>query len=235
MRALFVQHDHVSPTGNVSARLREHGFEIDEVLVVDELNFKTPNVTYDFPSLDGYDLVVPMGAPWGAWDDASIGNWLRPELEWLRGAVDRDIPVLGICFGGQLLARSLGGSVQRASKAEIGWTAVHSDDPALVPPGPWFQFHYDGWSVPAGATEVARNSVTSQAFVYGRSLAVQFHPELTGDMLEGWLREGGEEEVVADGQDPDALLAHTRAEEPAARGRTNALVDAFLSRVAKLA
>ena len=59
---------------------------------------------------------------------------------------------------------------------------------------------------------------------------MQFHPELTASTLEGWLREGGTPEVLADNQDPDALLAHTRAEEPAALLRTNALVDAFLAR-----
>ena len=230
MKALFVQHDHVSPTGPVAQRLREHGFDVDEIVVVDQENFASPNVVFEFPDLDGYDLIVPMGAPWGAWDDACIGNWLVPEVAWVREAIDRDIPVLGICFGGQLMARALGGTVAQAPKAEIGWSAIHSDDPALVSPGPWFQFHYDRWTLPAGATEIARNSAASQAFTYGRSLALQFHPELTADTLEGWLEEGGTPQVIADGQDPDALLAHTRAEEAAAIARTNALVDAFLAR-----
>lgn len=230
MRALFVQHDHVSPTGPVSARLRERGFEVDEVLVVDEANYTTPNVAFEFPDLGDYDLVVPMGAPWGAWDDACIGRWLLPEIEWVRDALARDIPVLGICFGGQLMARALGGTVAKAPRAEIGWTRIDTDDAALVPAGPWFHFHYDRWTVPAAATEIARNDVASQAFTVGRSLAVQFHPELTADTLEGWLREGGAEQVVADGQDPDAMLAHTRAEEQAATARTAALVDAFLAR-----
>jgi GMP synthase-like glutamine amidotransferase len=230
MKALFVQHDHVSPTGPVAERLREHGFEVDEIVVVDQENFASPNVVFEFPDLDGYDLIVPMGAPWGAWDDACIGNWLVPEVAWVREAIDRDIPVLGICFGGQLMARALGGTVAQAPKAEIGWSAIHSDDPALVSAGPWFQFHYDRWTLPEGATEIARNSAASQAFTFGRSLALQFHPELTADTLEGWLEEGGTPQVIADGQDPDALLAHTRAEEAAALARTNALVDAFLAR-----
>ncbi|MEQ1735235.1 MAG: aminotransferase, partial [Rhodoglobus sp.] len=68
----------------------------------------------------------------------------------------------------------------------------------------------------------------------GRSLAVQFHPELDSATLEGWLREGGRDEVIADGQNPDAMLAHTRAEETASTPRTVALVDAFLDQVAKL-
>lgn len=230
MRALFVQHDHVSPTGPVSQRLRERGFEVDEIVVVPESSFASPNISFDFPDARGYDLLVPMGAPWGAWDDACIGNWLLPEIAWLADALARDTAVLGICFGGQLVSRALGGTVTRAPKPEIGWTPIHTDAPDLVAPGPWFQFHYDRFTVPAGATEIARNSVASQAFTVGRSLALQFHPELTGDTLEGWLREGGAPQVIADGQDPDALLAHTRAEEPAALQRTNALVDAFLAR-----
>ena len=93
MRALFVQHDHVRPTGPVADRLRDRGFEVDEILVVEQHNFETPNVSFEFPDLDGYDMIIPMGAPWGAWDDACIGNWLLPEIEWVRSAIDRDIPV----------------------------------------------------------------------------------------------------------------------------------------------
>lgn len=234
MRALFVQHDHVSPTGPVSDRLRERGFQVDEILVVEQRNFTTPNVAFEFPDIDGYDVIVPMGAPWGAWDDACIGNWLLPEIAWIRAAIDRDIPVLGICFGGQLMARALGGTVTRAPKAEIGWTSLHTDDASLVASGPWFQFHYDRWTVPPGATELARNSAASQAFTFGRSLALQFHPELTAKTLQGWLDEGGQSEVVADGQDPHLLLEHTRAEEPLAIARTVCLVDAFVDRIALL-
>ena len=234
MRALFVQHDHVSPTGPVADRLRDRGFRVDEILVVDQQNFATPNVAFDFPDVDGYDVIIPMGAPWGAWDDACIGNWLLPEIAWIRAAIDRDIPVLGICFGGQLMARALGGTVSRAPKPEIGWTSLHTDDASLVPSGPWFQFHYDRWTIPPGATEVARTSAASQAFTFGRSLALQFHPELTTTTLQGWLDEGGQSEVVADGQDPRLLLEHTRAEEPSAIARTVSLVDAFVDRIALL-
>jgi GMP synthase-like glutamine amidotransferase len=234
VRALFVMHDHVSPTGLVSQHLRRLGFEVDEALVVEEENFSTPNVPFDFPDPGQYDLIIPMGAPWGAWDDACIGRWLQPEIAWVQDAIARDIPLLGICFGGQLIARALGGTVSRARKPEIGWTAIHSDDTSLVPSGPWFQFHYDSWTVPPGAQEIARNSAASQAFSYGRSLAVQFHPELTTTTLEGWLDEGGRQQVHDDGQDPDALLEHTRAEEGAAERRTIALLDAFLERIALL-
>jgi GMP synthase-like glutamine amidotransferase len=98
-------------------------------------------------------------------------------LAWIKNAVESGKPVLGICFGGQLIARALGGSVTRSPKAEIGWTYIWSEEPDLVSNGPWFQFHYDRWTVPATALEVARNSAASQAFTHARNLGVQFHPE----------------------------------------------------------
>lgn len=234
MRALFVQHDHLSPLGPVGERFAHHGFEVDTFLVVPEARFHEPDIAVEFPSLAAYDVVVPLGAPWGAWDDACIGRWLNAELAWLRAAVEAGMPVLGICFGGQLLARALGGSVAPAPTGEIGWTAIWSDRPTLVGQGPWFQFHYDRWQLPPGAVEIARNPAASQAFTISRALAVQFHPELDAEALRGWLEWGGDEQVRADGQDPEVMLAQTVAEGPAARERTFALVDAFLAEVAGL-
>lgn len=234
MKVLFIQHDHVSPTGPVGERFRERGFETSEILVVSEANFGSPNVAFKFPDFNDYDVLVPLGAPWGAWDDACIGNWLTPEIEWIRSAIDAGKPVLGICFGGQLIARAMGGSVAPGPKGEIGWTSIWSDREDLVGNGPWFQFHYDRWQLPPGAIEIARNPVASQAFIYGSSLAVQFHPELNAAGLKGWLDWGGDVKVLEDGQDPEIMLAQTEAYEAAARERTYKLVDAFIDRIAKL-
>ena len=234
MKALFIQHDHVSPTGPVSERLRHHGFEIEERLVVSQDNFGSPNVSYEFPDFNDYDVIIPMGAPWGAWDDACIGNWLLPEIEWIRQAVSSGKPVLGICFGGQLIARAMGGSVAPGAKGEIGWTYIFSDRQDLVSNGPWFQFHYDHWQVPPTAIEIARNPVSSQAFLIENSLAIQFHPELNAAGLKGWLDWGGDKKVLQDGQDPVVMQKQTEAEDAAARERTFELVDNFLSHVAKL-
>ena len=234
MKALFIQHDHVSPTGPVSERLRHHGFEVVEELVVPESSFENPNVEFVFPDASEYDLIIPMGAPWGAWDDACIGNWLQPEIEWLGGAVQSGKPVLGICFGGQLIARAMGGSVAPAPQCEIGWKDVWSERPDIFGNGPWFQFHYDRWQLPPGAVEIARNPIASQGFIISNSLAIQFHPEITADSLVGWLDWGGDKKVIEDGQDPEIMKAQTRAYESAAAHRTFDLVDGFLRHVAKL-
>ena len=234
MRALFLQHDHVSPPGPVADAFARRGFDIIEAVVVPEEKYETPNVNFEHPDASQFDVLVPMGAPWGAWDDASIGNWLTPELSWLAAAHAADIPIFGICFGGQSLARALGGSVAPGPKSEIGWHIVHSDDPDFIPHGPWFQWHYDRWTLPAGATEIARSSVASQAYVIGRSLGVQFHPEVTSRTLQLWCDTDGKPALERDGQDPDALLAMTRVFDADATARAHALVDNFLTRVARL-
>ena len=232
MRALFLQHDHVSPPGPIAERFAQRGFEVVERTVVPEEHFGAPNVHFDFPDPREFDVLVPMGSPWGAWDDESIGNWLLPEVEWLRQADALDVPVLGICFGGQLLARANGGTVSRAPRAEIGWSVVWSDRSEILGSGPWFQFHYDRWSVPPDATEIARNSVASQAFILRRNLAVQFHPEITPEGFQQWMEHDGRRLVEADGQDPDVLHGHIVAERSASLRRAHDLVDAFLDHVA---
>jgi GMP synthase-like glutamine amidotransferase len=234
MKALIIQHNHLSPTGRVGGRLLHHGFEVDEFLVVPQASFDAPNLAVHFPDAAAYDLVIPLGAPWGAWDDACIGNWLTPEVSWIRGIVESGKPVLGICFGGQLVARAMGGSVAPGPHPEIGWTTIWSDDPDLVSNGPWFQFHYDRWSVPPGAVEIARNPAASQAFTINKTLAVQFHPELESGGLQDWLEWGGTKQVIDRGLDPVVMMAQTVAEDSGAAERTNRLVDAFLARVAGL-
>jgi GMP synthase-like glutamine amidotransferase len=232
MRALFLQHDHVSPPGPVAERFAERGYDIEEQIVVPREQFLSPNVTFDFPDPEEFDVLVPMGSPWGAWDDDRIGAWLLPELTWLASAHAKRVPILGICFGGQALARALGGTVAPGPRPEIGWTVLRTEQPDIVSSGPWFQFHYDRFTVPPGSTEIARTPIASQAYVIGRSLGVQFHPEMLGSTLEAWLNEGGTREVANDGQDVDVLLEMTYAEDASATARAHALVDAFLDRVA---
>ncbi len=229
MRALVIQHDHVSPPGPIGDRLRQHGIDVDHHEIVPPERFDTPNVTTDFPSLADDDLVVLMGAPWSAYDDERIGNWLGPEIEVIKDADARGIPILGICFGGQLLSRALGGSVRKAERPEIGWVRIQTDDPSWVPEGPWFQWHFDCWEMTPGAREIARDEVASQAYLLRQHLAVQFHPELTPEMLAGWMGNGGDVSAIRAGYDPEVLRVETDAEAAAAQQRAYDLVDSFLA------
>jgi GMP synthase-like glutamine amidotransferase len=232
MKALVIAHDHVSPIGPVGERLEHHGYRLEIHNVVSEADHHAPWVAPAFPHFTEFDVVVSMGAPWSTYDEPTIGSWVPAEIEQLRVADAAGVPVLGICFGGQMLATAHGGSVARSPHPEIGWSTVESSLPEVVPAGPWFQWHYDRWALPPQAQEIATNEAASQAFVLRRNLAVQFHPELTSAMLEGWLTLGGAEEARKAGLDTDALLEATRAADERSRARAHALVDGFLARVA---
>ena len=132
------------------------------------------------------------------------------------------------------MARALGGSVTPGPRPELGWTYIYSDQQDLVSNGPWFQFHYDYWEVPPVAKEIARTALASQAFTYRKSLALQFHPELDVEVLEGWLIWDGNDELAEDGQDPKVVMEQTKALKDDSTKRAYELVDNFLEQVAKL-
>ncbi|HEX6524839.1 MAG TPA: type 1 glutamine amidotransferase [Streptosporangiaceae bacterium] len=182
------------------------------------------------PDLDHYDLLVVMGSKESAYDDEI--PWLARELAFVGSAVQRGLPVLGICFGGQLLARHLGGTVQPAVRGEFGFTAVDSDDPELVPQGPWMQFHTDTFVPPAG-TEIARNAVGSQAFASGKVLGVQFHPEVTVDSFDSWFERWVTEDDMptgASGTDINDLRSALARHESESMLLCDRLVGAFCAR-----
>jgi GMP synthase-like glutamine amidotransferase len=231
MRALAVLHDAYSSTGLVGALLRERGWQVDELLVVPAERYATPNVDAAFPDPRDYDLLVPLGSPWSAYDDAGIGRWLVPELSWLSRAVASGGAVFGICFGGQALARALGGSVVRSAYPEIGWVDIEPDESGLIPPGPWFQWHFDTFTPPPGAERLARNAAAEQAYRIGRSLGVQFHPEVTRADIAMWLEHGGEAEARAQGADPAVLLAGADRHRESSRARAARLIDNYLTKI----
>ncbi len=232
MRVLFVKQDHVSPAGPVADAFTDLGYDVAELLVVPPERFADPGVTVAFPDPAAFDAIVPMGAPWSVYDEATIGSWVGGEIAFLRAALAAGVPVLGICFGGQALAAALGGHVLPASEPEIGWRLLSTERPGLVEPGPWFQWHSDRWQLPPGVTAFARTPVAGQAFVAGRALGLQFHPELTPATLDGWLGNGGDAALARLGINVDLLAEQTRLLAAAAERRAHVLVHRFVQQVA---
>jgi GMP synthase-like glutamine amidotransferase len=232
VRVLFVKQDHASPGGLVEDAFAGLGYDVCEFTVVPAARYHSPDVSVVFPDPAGYDAVVAFGAVWSVYDDAAIGTWIHDEIAFTRNALALGVPVLGICFGGQMLAAAVGGEVTRAPAPEIGWTMVRSAAPGLIDAGPWFQWHFDRFTVPASVPVLATTALADQAFTVGRSLGLQFHPELDAAVLECWLDSGGASELVAAGVDPGALMAQTRLLAGAAAVRTRELVRGFVRQVA---
>jgi GMP synthase-like glutamine amidotransferase len=190
-------------------------------------------IDLDEPKADpeDYDLIVSLGSEFAAYDDSH--RFVTTEAELMRRAVDANVPILGLCFGGQMLARVLGGEVYRGSESEIGWLPVRTRDPELVPAGPWFQWHFDVITAPPDATVLAETDLGTQAFVAGRSLGLQFHPEVTPEIMDEWVR-AYRHELDAEGIDPDALLEETNRRAGESKQTSWRLLEGFLDRVAGL-
>ena len=230
VRGLAVEHDPTGHAALVGEALARRGVELEPFRVLDDV--ANPVSDRPFPDPGDYDFLVVLGAIWSVYDDATIGTWIHREVEFVQRADAAGQPVLGVCFGGQVLSAALGGTVSRAPAPEFGWMSIDTDEPDGLPPGPWFQWHYDRFTVPEGATELARNANGSQAFRRGRSLGLQFHPEVDGSLLGEWIGFGGDE-LRAHGVDVDALVAETARIESSAARRTQQLVDWFLEDVAE--
>ena len=224
-RALVIEHDWYCPAAGVGDRLVEHGYQLDAFRVLDDPT--DPVCTKPFPDATNYDVLVVTGSPWSVTDTDTIGSWIGREIEMVRAAHDAGVPVLGLCFGGQVLSAALGGEVRKVDTPEFGWHEVDTDLPDAIAPGPWFEWHYDGFTVPDGATEIARTAVSPQAFRIGRSVGTQFHPEITTEIVNLWISMD-ERALRAHGVDPAVMAARTEEEAVDNRARSDALVDWFL-------
>ena len=233
MRALIIVHDPGSTAGLVGERLVHHGYELVHFLIASSIHDARADVT--FPDPGDYDLIVPMGAIWSVYDHDTIGSWIDDELAFLRAADTADVPVLGICFGGQAIATALGGKVVPSDEAQIGWHQLESTVPGGIAEGPWMQWHYDRFEAPAGSDILAQDSVGIQAFRLRRNLGLQFHPEVTRAHLKAWLDMGGDDETAALGDiglTIEGLLDGCDTNVPLATPNTNQLVDWFLAEIA---
>ncbi|HEX8121174.1 MAG TPA: type 1 glutamine amidotransferase [Solirubrobacteraceae bacterium] len=183
---------------------------------------------------DAFDAVVLYGASTNIVD---APPWLVAETEWLRAVLDAGVPVLGVCFGAQLLAHALGAAVTRASEPEIGWYAVTLGaagraDPVLgALPERFLAFQWHSWrcDVPEGGTALADSRVCLQAFRAGNAWGVQFHPEVDDATLAGWIDTyRNDPDAVAMGFDPAAAHAAREANLPRWNELGRRLFEAFM-------
>ncbi|MHB8517642.1 MAG: type 1 glutamine amidotransferase [Acidimicrobiales bacterium] len=220
-RALVLRHHDEDRPGLVGEAFEARGYDVDLVMM---------NETSVTPSLEGYDALIILGSKCAVYDQEVEAAWFHRELDLIGDAVERLLPILGICFGAQALCRYYGGDVRRAPDGEIGWFEINVVADVELPSGPWFEFHFDNCSLPPSAELWATSPRAVQAFAIGHNVGVQFHPEIDEAQLKEWLA-ADEDETRDLGLDLETLLSETARETPAARVRAQALVDLFLRRV----
>ena len=175
-RLLVVEHGRHAPAGLLAVWAATRSLRIQTVAL---------HAAEPLPAAPDFAGVVVLGSELTAYDDTL--PWLAAELAFIERMLAASVPVLGICFGAQALARVLGARLYRLAEPEIGWAQVVSRSPGVAE-GPWLSWHRDAFDLPLGATQIAGNAVCAQGFSYGPHAGVQFHPEATQAIAASWVR-----------------------------------------------
>jgi GMP synthase (glutamine-hydrolysing) len=210
MRVLAIVHQRDTGPGVFPAAVLASGASLDEWFIAEQAE----------PPADpfGYDAVFTLGGAMHV-DHGDRHGWIASELTLLRQLLDRKVPLLGLCLGGQMIASAAGATPRRAARPEIGWFEVEltpegADDPLLGPLAPEFEafeWHSYEFPLPPDAVPLARTDLCLQAFRLGElAWGLQFHPEVSTTDLGAWI-DGyrTDEDAVRIGLDPDALRAET--------------------------
>ena len=206
-----VQHEPSVPPGSIADVLSEAGVEH---FVVEAWR------DTQWPEASELGALVVMGGTMNV-DQLDDYPFLRTSRTLMSNALDRDVPVLGVCLGSQMMARILGGDVYRAHPRNALFSTIDvdgdgRDDPLLAPFGAGvevLQFHEDTFTVPPGATPLARSAASGlyQAFRHGeRAYAIQFHFEVDVAIVRGWCRNIGAEAMESEWGTTEQALVDDR-------------------------
>lgn len=220
MKALVFENDPSCPLARVEGPMAACGISADITAPADIRSLGDPA---------DYDVAIILGSDESAYDDSVA--WVADQLDYARRAIRTGVPILGICFGAQMLARALGGEVRRAPEPEVAWKSMtRAEGAGWLPAGPWLTWHMDTFEWPPGATPLAWTEVAPQAFAHGNHLGLQFHPEVTADLIEQWL-EVERRKLALGGLDHQALLAESRQRDSQAREAATTLFERYFDRL----
>jgi GMP synthase-like glutamine amidotransferase len=194
MTVHVLQHVPFEDIGRMASWLKFHDAEINYTRF-----YQNPAL----PDLKGLDLIIAMGGPMSVNDESEF-SWLRHEKQFIRDAIERGVPVLGVCLGAQLIASALGCRVYQNPVKEIGWFPIeaipHTADAFRFPSTcKVFHWHGETFDLPAGAVLLASSrACKNQAFQLKQNvMGLQFHLETTPDSIRGLVENCSGELVPA--------------------------------------
>lgn len=219
MKAIVIQHSPDTGIGLVGPILRDlHGFELQTI--------DARTASLDDIDPDAADLFVLLGSPNGVYD-VHI-PWIEAELEFTKKLLARQRPIMGICFGAQMLAAALGAEVKPMGYRDTGWM-INDDAVDELWAGPWFRWHGDNFNLPQGARKLASAGRSIQGFQKGNTVGMQFHPEVDVGIIQGWV-EINRESLISRDVDIGQLLYTADAKVKEAQPRVESLVADVLTR-----
>ena len=182
-RVLVVLHQEHSCPARIGHLIRIMGYELD----VRRPRFGDPLPT----TLADHAGAIIFGGPMSVNDP---DDWMKREIDFVGVALKENAPLLGVCLGGQMIARHLGEKVgpHREGLAEIGYypltSTEHGQSICAAPfPDHVYQWHFEGFDLPRGAQLLASGTTfENQAFKYGSAVGLQFHPEVTYATICRW-------------------------------------------------
>ena len=196
MKAVVLVHAESEGPGTLGDFLKDHGIALDTLRL-----YRRDRLP---PSIEGIGAVVTMGGPMNVYEEDKY-PFLRHEVTFLKEAIDADIPVIGICLGAQMIAKTLGARVYKARKKEIGWYEVTLTEEGkgdvlfkgLSGKLRVFQWHKDTFSLATGSVLLATSGTCpNQAFRYRNAYGLQFHVEVTRDILRDWFEDSDQKEEI---------------------------------------
>ena len=221
MRALVVGNKGDADPGLVGSRLAEQGFSFER----NEREYPR-----EWKPLAGIDLLLLLGSEWSVYWESNEKE-VAAEVDLVRMAMKRGIPIFAICYGAQLVSYALGGTVTRAPRPELGWHEVSSTAHPELLQHTWLQWHYDVFSVPSSLKVVASNDIGPQAMIGERLFATQFHPEATTEIIARWSSGTGIAELHKQGIDANQFVESSAEHVARTAPFTARLVDWFLASV----
>ncbi len=196
----MIQNTRIEGIGRLGDLIRSDGFGITTVLAKNE---KIPETNPD--------AIIILGAPESANDDLP---YLRQEMEIIRESVKKEIPVLGICLGSQLIAKAFGAQVYKGDRKEIGfYDDIEFDNlsrskifSGIKSPSLVFHWHGDTFDLPDGAIRLAHSKqYQNQALKIGSAIGVQFHLEVDESTIKLWLEKSKAELATLPYIHPDII------------------------------